>query len=155
MTCVLVSFNPHFAVHHGDRAFAPASLMTSDPQELMEFQEEEAAALLTAISNSHALSAEEYMELDVPGENSRRLSPRLPAAGQAYRRGSRRTTKTETRSFEEQLVEPPWWETELAPSIHQTLREREAAIGDIQFRLPQLEQRLANIIAWLPITCCS
>ncbi len=144
MTCVLVSFNPHFAVHHGDRAFAPCttSLMTSDPQELMEFQEEEAAVLLAAISNSHALPAEEYMELDVPCENSRRLSPSLPAtAGQAYRRGSRRTTKTETRSFEEQLVEPPWWETELAPSIHQTLREREAAIGDIQFRSPQLEQR--------------
>ncbi len=121
MTCVLVSFNPHFSVHHGDRAFAPTSIMTSDPQELMEFQEEETAALLAAISNSHALPVEEYMELDIPCENSRRLSPSLPAAGQAYRRGSRRTKKTETRSIEEQMVEPPRWETELAPSIHQTL----------------------------------
>ncbi len=136
-----------------ETAFATTSLMTSDSQELMEFQEEEAAALLAAISNSHALPAEGYMELDVPCENSRRLSPSLPATtGQACRRGSRSitktetrsTTKTETRSFEEQLVEPAWWETELASSIHQTLRERaserEAAIGDIQFRSPQLEQ---------------
>ncbi len=64
------------------------------------------------------------------------------AAAQAYRRGLWRATKTvETRRFEEQQVEPPWWETELAASIHQTLRERETAIGDIQFRSPQLEQR--------------
>ncbi len=133
MTCVLVSFNPHFAMHDEDRA---TNLMTSDPQELMEFQEEEAAALLAAITNSHTLPAEEYMELDVA------FSPSLPTAAQAYRRGSRRTTKTEeTRRFEEQQVEPPWWETELAPSIHQTLREREMAIGDIRFRSPQLEQR--------------
>ncbi len=100
MTCVLVSFNPHFAVHHGDSTFAPTSLVNSDIQDLMEFQEEEVAALLRAISNSHMLPAEEYMELDVPCQ---RLNPSLPTAAQAYRRGSWRAVKSvETRKFEEQ-----------------------------------------------------
>ncbi len=125
MTCVLVSLNPHFATHGALPKLAvvppsavyylsPTSPVNPDPQELMEFQEEEhtkAAVLLTA---------EEHMELDVPCE----ISPSSPEA--------------------EPLVEPPWWETELAPSIHKTLREREAAVGDIQFRSPQLKQRSAN-----------
>lgn len=33
---------------------------------------------------------------------------------------------------------PPWWETELSRPIHETLRQREEAIGKIQFKSPQL-----------------
>ncbi len=131
MTCVLVSLNPHFATHGALPKLAvvppsavyylcPTSPVNPDPQESMEFQEEEH-------TKAAALTAEEHMELDAPCE---RLSPTSPEA--------------------EPLVEPPWWETELAPSIHKTLREREAAIGDIQFRSPQLEQRSANNLL---ITC--
>lgn len=36
---------------------------------------------------------------------------------------------------------PPWWETELAPSIHTTLRGREDCANKTQFKSPQLYLR--------------
>ncbi len=177
MTCVVVNFNPHFA-KHGDGDLpssltyaqvkasspklaealfippsalysqSPLSPIDSDPEELLEFQEDEAseAALLAAMPPVE----EEYVDLEGPCENSRRLSPGAPAAAHTRRR-TRRAPRHNTiaewaKKFGEQPVEPPWWETELASSIHQTLRERETAIGDIQFKSPQLEQRLASTL---------
>lgn len=42
---------------------------------------------------------------------------------------------------QQRTAAPPWWETELAADIHNTLRTREKAITAIQYRSPQLEQR--------------
>lgn len=44
------------------------------------------------------------------------------------------------------IIHPPWWETEFAASIHQTLREKEKKLAPIQFRSPQLKQRYGHRI---------
>ncbi len=155
MTCVLVNFNSHFNINPSSLAYAhpaatspklaeaPAlfiqpsvlhSQLPTNSQTLLKFcskhqedasEQAKAAVLLSAVPASQLPQVEQSLDLEVAAcQNPRQPTADAPAT--AACQGPGHTTLTEwVRRFGEQPVSPPRWETELAPSIHQTLRERE------------------------------
>lgn len=74
----------------------------------------------------------------------------IPAVLQSFDSGlgsSNSSTVDLTEDPNSSTVHPPWWESELASDIHQTLRQREKELAPIQFQSPQLKQRYIIILS--------
>ena len=138
MACVIVeSYNPDFN-GHGLPTYSTATITSED--QLTE--------IFISPSALHSQSPPPVPENPVDYCNQQQL-PAIPSAQVPVVQHSVDIEQQPQPELlpdwvirkQEQPMEPPWWESELAPSIHRTLKEREKTIGDILFRSPQLENR--------------
>ena len=102
---------------------------SADPARLLEYYHRHPEALGAGAQNTSAVD----LALLSNGE--------IPPAQQTFDVGEDLPQSVPLSLFQEQVAEPPWWESVLAVPIYNTLKERESALAPIQFHSPQLEQR--------------
>ena len=143
MTCMVETYNPHIT------KFGSVTLYRE------EFEDEESrlVQLLSDIPPSalHSQSAPTDGVRNLPrahryesNDDDGSVEEVIPAVLQSFDSGLGFSDSSIVDLTEDQnssTVQPPWWESELASDIHQTLRQREKELAPIQFQSPQLKQR--------------
>ena len=140
MTCMVETYNPHIT------KFSSATLY----HEELEDEESRLVQLLSDIPPSalHSQSTDGVRNLQrvhrYESNDDGSMEEAIPAVLRSLDSGFGSNDSTIVDLTEDQdnsTVQPPWWESELANDIHQTLREREKKLAPIQFQSPQLKQR--------------
>ena len=140
MTCMVETYNPHIT------KFSSATLYHE------EFEDEESrlVQLLSDIPPSalHSQSTDGVRNLPrahcYESNDDGSMEEAIPAVLRSLDSGFGSNDSSIVDLTEDQdssTVQPPWWKSELANDIHQTLREREKELAPIQFQSPQLKQR--------------
>ena len=141
MTCMVETYNPHIT------KFSSATLY----HEELEDEEGRLVQLLSDIPPSalHSQStdgvrnlprAHRYESINDDGSMEEVIPAVLRSPDSGF--GSDDSSIVDlTEDQDSSTVQPPWWESELANDIHQTLRESEKKLAPIQFQSPQLKQR--------------
>lgn len=129
MTCIVERYNPRLSVDAAS-TYAPAntSLAYSPSVSVLRPLPPTQPVSLTKLQ-THSVPV--FPEIQVPSVQQSVEVEDLPSDVEEFVLKQQVPTCTA----------PAWWESELAPPIHRTLKEREKAIAPIQFRSPQLEQR--------------
>ena len=108
---------------------SPSAQDVADPAKLLEYYHRHPEVLDAGVQGTSTVAVAALSSVEIPpAHHAPDTIPDLPQ-------------NIPLSLFQEQVVEPPWWESVLAVPIHNTLKERESALAPIQFNSPQLEQR--------------